>query len=335
MSNWRASSGALSLIRCVRCLNPQWPELDSQFPESFTILSLNELGSQTFKSLCEHARSLKTLSLLRLELVALQSLNELQDCLSLESLKLEGAWSARGFPWETECKQVFQEVVQWLQNCTSLKVLEFTMIPASTTILAKVLKSPSIRLLSLSIKTPDLDKEFCEALPVQQRLQHLAVKIPDEDLLEASDERHMILADAITCCHELRELDTNELFTFEEIERICASLPLLEDIVLNGDLIEDVFLAPIRQLKNLKSLTTYGPSSFSLDALLDFINQLGADPEGDHDGVQIYITNQDYDFRFTAAEEATVRSALSAKLRGRFDINYRADPEDLHEYSSD
>ncbi len=296
---------------------------------------MNSLGRESFRSLCEHSQSLKTLSLLSLEIFPLRSLNELQHCVFLESLRLEGGWSARSYLWAEDCKQGFQEVVQWLQNCAFLKVLEFTMIPESTTLLAKVLKSPSIRLLSLSIKTPDLDKEFCEALPVQDRLQHLAVKIPDGDLLEASDERHMMLANAITCCHDLRELDTNELFTFEEIEGICDSLPLLEDIVLNGDLIEDVFLAPIRRLRNLKSLTTYGPSSFSLDALLDFINHLSEDPEGDHDGLYIYITNQDHDFRFTDVEEVMVRSALSAKLKGRFDINYRADPYDPHEDSSD
>ncbi len=299
--------------------------------ESFTILSMNELGGETFKALCEHSRSLKTLSLLSLERPALQSLNELQHCLSLESLKLEGGWTSRGYPWATECKTVFQEVKMWLQRCAALKELEFTVIPAATTILAEVLKSPAIRLLSLSIKTPDLDKEFCASLPQQQQLQHLVVKIPDGELLEASDERHVTLANAIACCHELRELDTNELFTLEEIQNICGSLPLLEDIVLNGDLIDDMFLTPILQLSKLKSLSIYGPSAISSAELLEFLDQFGADPKGEHEGLQVYVANQNYDCKFSTAEEVKVATVLWDRFRGKFDINYRMDPDELHE----
>ena len=303
----------------------------SQLSESFTILSMNELGSETFRALCEHSRSLKTLSLLSLERTALQSLNELQHCLSLETLKLEGGWTSRGYPWATECQTVFEEVKQWLQKCAALKELEFTVIPAATTLLAEVCKSPAIRLLSLSIKTPDLDKEFCASLPLQQQLQHLVVKIPEEELLESSDERHIMLANAIACCHDLRELDTNELFTLGEIRNICASLPLLEDIVLNGDLIDDMFLTPIMQLSKLKSLSIYGPSAISPAQLLEFLHQIGADPKGEHEGLQVYVANQNYDRKFSTAEEVKVAAVLWDRFRGRFDINYRMDPDELHE----
>lgn len=293
---------------------------------------MNDLGSETFKSLCEHSESLKSLGLFSLERTALQSLNQLQRCLSLESLKLESAWGARRYPWQIECKEVFEEVKQWLQKCTRLQELVLNVIPASTTILAEVLRSPDIRLVGLNIKTPDLDKEFCASLPKQQKqLQYLAVKIPDEELLEASDERHVMLANAIACCHELRELETNELFTYEEVENICDSLPLLEHIDLNGDLIDDVFLGPMMRLSKLKSLTIYGPSVFSPDVLLDFIDHFGADPNGEHEGLQIYVTSQNYDRKFTPEQEARIATALFEQFRGRFDINYRQDPDELHE----
>jgi hypothetical protein len=293
---------------------------------------MNDLGSETFKSLCEHSRSLKRLGLFSLERIALQSLNQLQPCLSLESLKLESAWSARHYPWQTECKEVFQDVKQWLQKCSHLEELAFTEIPASTTILAEVLRSPDIHLVGLNIKTADLDKDFCASLPKQQQqLRYLAVKIPDEELLEASDERHVMLANAIACCHELRELDTNELFTYEEVENICDSLPLLDDIVLNGDLIDDVFLGPLMRLSKLKALSIYGPSVFSPDVLLDFIDHFGADPNGEHEGLQVYITSQNYDKKFTPEQEARIATALWDQFRGRFDINYRQDPDELHE----
>jgi hypothetical protein len=292
---------------------------------------MNELGSETFKALCEHSRSLKTLGLLSLERTALQSLNELQHCVALETLKLEGGWSARGYPWATECKEVFQDVKQWLPKCAALKDLEFTVVPSAASILAEIFKSPAIRLLSLNIRTPDLDREFCASLPCQQSLRHLVIKISDQELLEADDERHVMLANAIACCHDLRELNTDELFTLEEVKTICASLPLLEDIVLNGDLIDDSFLWPMMHLSKLWSLSIDGPSTISPDALLDFLNQIGADPEGDHGGMQVSITNQNFDCKFTQVEEAKVGTLLWDRFRGSFDINYRMDPEEPHE----
>lgn len=303
----------------------------TSFPVSFTILSMNEIGRETFKALGEHSSSLRSLSLFSLERTAFQALNELQHCLSLESLRLEGAPSARRYLWEAECKQAFQEVVQWLQKCTALRELEFTVVPTATTILAEVLKSPVVRLTSLSLLTFDLDKEFCLSLLKQQDLRHLAVKIRDEDLLEADDERHTMLANAVACCHELRELDTNELFSLEEIEHICASLPWLEEIVLNGDLIDNEFLTPLSRLSKLKSLNIFGPSVISPDVVLEFLEKLAADPKGKHDGLQVWISNQNYDSKFTDEEEAKVTSALWDLFRGRFDINYRLDPDELHE----
>ncbi|EAQ91118.1 hypothetical protein CHGG_03053 [Chaetomium globosum CBS 148.51] len=298
----RANCPAFRDLECFFCSGTDLDEdlagffrnLEPNTLVSFTILSMNEIGRQTFKALGEHSSSLKSLSLFSLERAAFQALNELQHCLSLESLRLEGAPSARRYLWEIECKPAFQEVVQWLQQCTALRELEFTVVPTSTTILAEVLKSPVIRLTSLSLLTFDLDKEFCLSLLKQQDLRHLAVKIRDEDLLESDDERHTMLANAVACCHELRELDTNELFSLEEIEHICESLPQLEEIVLNGDLIDNEFLTPLSRLSKLKSLNIFGPS-------------------------------------FTDEEEAKVTTALWDLFRGRFDINYRLDPDELHE----
>jgi hypothetical protein len=291
---------------------------------------MNELESGTFKALCEHSRSLKSLGLFSLERPALESLHELQHCLSLETLKLEVAWSAQRYDWEANSKQCFQEVIQWLTKCAGIKDLDFREIPASTKILAEVLKSPNIRLLNLSLKTLDFDKEFCASLPKQTELRDLTIRL-DEELLEPSEERRTTLADAIACCHELRELDTNELFTFEDIQQMCFSLPLLERIAMYGDLIDDVFLAPIAKLSKLKSLNIYGPSIISPDALLDFLDRIGADPDGEHEGLQVYIANQNYDFKFTDQEEVRLGTEFYNRFKGRFDINYRADPDELHE----
>jgi hypothetical protein len=105
----------------------------------------------------------------------------------------------------------------------------------------------------------------------------------------------------------------------------------LEDIVLNGDLIDNVFLTPISRLSKLKSLNVFGPSIISADVLLEFLEKLAADPEGMHEGLQVWISNQNYDSKFTDEEEAKVATVLWDLFRGRFDINYRLDPDELHE----
>ncbi|KAL2017145.1 hypothetical protein VTK56DRAFT_2567 [Thermocarpiscus australiensis] len=335
----RAHCPAFKELECYYCKGTDvddelagfFRSLEPNTLESFTILSLNEIGRETFTALREHSRSLKTLGLLSLERAALQSLNELSDCLALTSLTLEVASNTQRYPWGTECKQVFQEVVQWLQKCVSLKEIDFMFVPGAATILAELLKTPAIRLASLSIRAIDIDLAFYESLAHQKQLRHLVVKIVDYDILEASEPRHVLFADAICNCPELRELDTNELFTLEDLERISSALPELEDIVLNGDLIDDDFLIPLRRLPKLRSVNVFGPSSISTGGLLSFLDDIERDPEGAHEGLMFYIANQNWDSKFSEEEELTMGRVFSERFRGRFDINYRQDPDELHE----
>jgi hypothetical protein len=292
---------------------------------------MNEIGAETFKALCKHSDSLNSLGLLSLEQSGFQSLNELRHCLSLKSLRLEGAFSARSYPWQTECEQVYGEVIQWLQKCASLQELEFVGVPASTSVLTEVLKSPTIHITSLSLMTATVDGEFYMSLRKQQQLRHLVVKIIDDDVLEAGDERHMVLAEAISFCEELRELDINELLSFDAVDYICGSLPSLETLALDGDLINDMFLIPISRLPKLKSLNILGASIISPDALLEFLNKLAGEPGSEHEELQVYISNQNSDFKFTDEEEVKVATALWSQFRGRFDINYQLDRDELHE----
>ncbi|GAB1320381.1 hypothetical protein MFIFM68171_10591 [Madurella fahalii] len=335
----RANCPAFREVECYYCKGTDADEelagffkcLEPNTLESFTVLSVNEIGAETFKALREHSRSLKTLGLFSLERPGLQSLNELGDCLALESLTLEAASSAQLYPWATECKGVFGEVIQWLQKCSSLRALEFMHVPSSTTILAHVLKEPSIRLTTLSLEAVDVDNEFYSSLTRQSQLRHLLVKILDDDLLEDSDQRHLLFADAVCYCHQLRDLDTNELFTVEDLDNISTAVPTLEEIVLNGDSIDDEFLIPLSRLSRLNSLNIFNPSNISAGALLRFLDEIGQDPAGRHEGLQVYIANQNAEFRFSDEEEAMVASTLSACFKGRFEINYRQDPDELHE----
>ncbi len=230
-------------------------EVNSQVAESFTILDMNHLGSETFKALCKHSSSLKHLTLLSLEKTALVCLNKLQHCLSLESLELEVDSSACRYPWETARRDVFLGVARWLQGCTELKNLGFIVIPSGTTLLAEVFKSAPNRLLSLRIKTSETTKEFCDSLPQQRCLRHLVVEFTEKGLPGMDNGRPPMLANAIAGCHGLRMLGTNELFNFDEFKTVFDSLPLMEAIVLGGDPIDDIFLEPLKQLSHLKALS--------------------------------------------------------------------------------
>ncbi|KAL2156274.1 hypothetical protein VTH82DRAFT_1019 [Thermothelomyces myriococcoides] len=197
----------------------------------------------------------------------------------------------------------------------------FTLVPAVTTLLAPVLKSPVIHLESLSIETQiEFDIEFCWSLTQQQQLRHLTLRIWDENLLYADDLRCEKFAAAISRCRNLRELDTNELFDSGDLDRICSSLPLLETVAVTGTFINDDFLSRISRLSRLKRLFLYGSSSIPFDVLLRFLEKLAADPEGHHEGLQLHIPDQ-IDIPMTEQQEAQLVSIIEERFGGRLEYH--------------
>ncbi|KAL2181513.1 uncharacterized protein P884DRAFT_281739 [Thermothelomyces heterothallicus CBS 202.75] len=238
----RANCPAFRELECFYCYGTKVDEELGSFLRnlepntlamSFVILNKNEVARETFRALCVHSQSLKNLELLSLDLPAFQSLDELRHCLSLESLKLGPTPEASTYPWH----------IEW-----------FTMVPLATTLLAQVPKSAAVHLESLKIETMVFDIEFCSSLAHQQQLQHLTLRIWDENLLDADDRRRAMFAAAIARCCNLRELDTNELFSLGDLDRICSSLPLLETMAVTGAFVDDKFLLRISRLSKLKRL---------------------------------------------------------------------------------
>ncbi|AEO57856.1 hypothetical protein MYCTH_2110233 [Thermothelomyces thermophilus ATCC 42464] len=321
----RANCPAFRELECFYCYGTKIDEefggflrnLEPNTLVSFTILNKNEVARETFRALCVHSQSLKNLDLLSLDLPAFHSLDELRHCLSLESLKLGPTPEASTYPWHIECKDAFEGVVRWLQNCTSLSDLGFTVVPLATTLLAQVLKSPAVHLEGLKIETMEFDIEFCSSLAHQQQLQHLTLRIWDEDLLDADDQRRAVFAAAIARCRNLRELDTNELFSLEDLDRICSSLPLLETMAVTGTFVDDEFLLRISRLSTLKRLFLYGPS---FEVLLRFLGKLAADPEGHHEGLQLHIPDQ-VDTHMTEQKEAQVATIIKELFGGRLEYH--------------
>ncbi|KAK3322243.1 hypothetical protein B0H66DRAFT_638709 [Apodospora peruviana] len=306
--------------------------LGSNTLEAFTVNSLNMVGEETFKALSGHGLALKRLGLFSLNRAAFGSLNHLNACLALEKLILEAASDATQLQWEGPLKDVYSQVVHWLESCVCLEELDFQRIPQGTEMLSEVLKAPSVRLTSLHVKTDDLNPGLYESLRCQNSLLQLNVRIVDEDVLDAGEVgRCDQFVDAICHCRQLRVVESNELLTISQLTQLTTALPTLEVFDLNGNLIDDCFLLPLSTLSFLKSLTVFGPSDFTFDGIMEFFDNLGSDLDARHEGFQLYVANQNSEFKFSAAEEVMLADEIRIRFNGKVDINYRADPDELHE----
>lgn len=225
------------------------------------------------------------------------------------------SWNARHYPWETECEEVFLQVKQWLQKCISLRELKLC-IPGLTTLLAEVLKTPTVRLKSLSAILSEPSSSFYASLAHQRQLRKLHIMCQDWNRT-IDENRHARLSDVISSCHELREFGTDELLTDQDIEHISNSLPFLEIIhLLNG--IDDDLLVPLSRLSRLKSLNVHGLSCISADALLEFLERMEADPAGSHEGMDIIISGQL--LKWSDEEKMRVTRMIRNRFKGEFEI---------------
>lgn len=300
---------------------------------SFTVNSRNDLGRESFQALGgHHAQSLKRLGLFSLAREAFESLDQFNPCLEIESFSLEADTTARTLRWDGPLADVYSGVIQWLQRCVRLRSLDFQHVPRGTEIISEVLKSPGIHLETLNVKSDDFTPELYQSLRSQDGLAQLAVRITDEDVLEAGEARQEQLVAAICQCRRLRELETNELLTIDQFTRITSALPTLEEIDLNGDLIDDSFLVPLLGLPRLKAFTVFGPSSFTFDGILEFLGDLDSGGGGrNHEGFQLYLGDQIFEYKFTPDEESLLNHEMRRRFGGKLDITYRADPDELHE----
>ncbi|KAK3692200.1 hypothetical protein B0T22DRAFT_6920 [Podospora appendiculata] len=305
-------------------------ELAPNTLESFTIQSLNNIGPETFKALSGHAVSLKCLGLFSLQRPAFESLNLLGGCRRLEALTLESAMESLRFDWKQGFEQQFTEVLDWLQHCTYAKDLRFLRVASASKMLGEVLKTPGIQPLSISIRANEFDDSFYTGLLHQPTLRRLTVRIVDDDVLESNELRRVMFVASLCLCRELRELETNEKLTVEDLTTISKSCTELEEIELSYDVIDDLFLYPLARLSRLKSLSVFGNSSFTFHGISDFLGQLEAHPDGQHNGLHISIMSQDFHRQLSPSQESFLTERIQASFDGKFDVVYGSDPNELH-----
>ncbi|KAL1874377.1 hypothetical protein VTK73DRAFT_403 [Phialemonium thermophilum] len=332
----RANCPSFREVMCHYCLGTDVDEelagffggLAPNTLESFTIMSANALGEKTFCALNSHSGSLKTLNLC-LDRSSLAALHHLSDCVNLEWLTLEARQEIASFDWENQHREEFQRVVSWLKECRSLTNIGLDFLPSAPVILNQLLRVPEIRLTSMDIKFLQADEEFYSSLGYQTSLQSLVLRTNDE-LVDIPGPRHEQFIQSICKCSGLRKLDLmSDQLTLEDVYKIAESIPELEDFSLDSELVDDNFLLPLSRMRHLKSLNINAPSNVSFKGLLQFFHNLQHDGSVHHNGIRIYFMGQ-YGVKFTNSEEALLGD-LAARLGGRIDITYEADPDELHE----
>ncbi|KAJ9151851.1 RNI-like protein [Pleurostoma richardsiae] len=308
--------------------------------ETFTVLSWNDLGQQTFAALAHHALSLTKLELF-LGSAAFAKLDALEPCKTLVELQLEANTSEQPSTWATDAKDVFQAVGSWLKECESLVHLRMVDVPSATTLLADVLKPPKLHLTSLDLKLRDDDEAFYASLGHQKTLESLKLRTTDE-WLDIAAPRHITFIDSICSCPELRDLDLMQVqLTYADLVQLGSSLPQLEELSFDGDFLtsDNDILDPLGQMRQLKTLNIYGLTTFTFDGILDFINRLGTDskqPGASHQGFRFYIMAQNGYAKLSPGEEQLLSDELASGLGGRLDLTYWRDPdEEMSEELSD
>jgi hypothetical protein len=123
--------------------------------------------------------------------------------------------------------------------------------PKANSILGEVLQAPDVHLKSLSVQplrldeNADVDAAFFRALRLQTGLEYLRVRLctatgrspPIQD-----ERRTSLFRDALRCLQQLRTLDTNEAFGWEETRAI---LPKVDDLGLTLRDMTDSWKGPL------------------------------------------------------------------------------------------
>ena len=109
---------------------------------------------------------------------------------------------------------------------------------------------------------------------------------------------------------------------------MALELPLLEDFWTSGGEVSSDVLPCLTNLKNLKSLTLYALTKFSLQEIIDFISGLDVQTQR---GFNLSLMASDVEHDLSEEEQNLIREILKTELDGRFDfVLWReAEPSDI------
>ncbi|KAI0844870.1 hypothetical protein F5Y00DRAFT_273541 [Daldinia vernicosa] len=298
---------------------------------SFEVISQNSIGKNALTALNYHAASLQSLVLRNLTPQAMKALNSFPDCTSLETLLIENdryhLVDPADYPEDT-----LKEVSAWICKCKSLRDLSLSHFIGSDPVVKDILNSPDIRLTSLSLisihsGTEVEDTATWTALGLQDRLESLTLGLHELGYGQIAEAKPP-LVDSICRLKNVASLNLMQVHLTEDtVERIAASLPNLSEFSFSGNLLHNPVLIPLSAIPKLKLLCISSLSSFTFQGLRDFVSRLIS---RGRTGIKIDILNQLGECKLTAYESVLLQKHFM-NLKGRLEIAYFMDPDELHE----
>ncbi|KAF3770266.1 hypothetical protein M406DRAFT_229521, partial [Cryphonectria parasitica EP155] len=236
--------------------------------QSFSVLSSNQIGHDTLDGLMQHSESLRVLALKSLQNTALPFLDLLSNCQYLESLSIESSTPSPPSTWAADGKDPLVVVSAWLQESKHLRKLEIHNLGGASKLLSEVLKSPTLRLRDLETKLVDDDETFYVALGNQTDLESFMFR----SNIEVNDQaglRHDTFIDSICSCKKLNDLNIMQndhmQLTPEDLGLFQESLPELESLSFDGELLSDAIWTPLMGMTSLTTININGLSVFTYE----------------------------------------------------------------------
>jgi len=290
--------------------------LRSNSLQSFTALSAQSIGPQTFSALNNHSRSLKALKLDDLKPDAIRSLSLLKGCEALEALDLQ---DADGFiNLEATENDIFLEILAWLGRCERLKEFCLKKFLSAPAILTDLCLRNNIRLRRLELVEYSLvnNQRFHQAMSHQTSLESLILRADAEGAFRDDIDTLVSCISQLTNLTELDLCETSDYFRSPEISRLASSLPNLEKFSFSGYDVTDAIWPSISGLRHLRALNAHAVTSFTYDGLLDYISTL----QPTNQGLVLSVMSQRLDYDLSDRQKATIQERIVAKVDGRFEF---------------
>ncbi|KAJ5046715.1 uncharacterized protein L3040_003947 [Drepanopeziza brunnea f. sp. 'multigermtubi'] len=305
--------------------------LRSNTLKSFTALIAHALGPETLLSLNNHSQSLKRLKLDGLRSATVKNLSLLQGCVALEAIELTDADGTVDL--EVPENDIFLEVIAWLSNCNGLQELLLSRFVSGPKILTQVCLKNNIRLKKLKVVDYPLagNQDFHRALSHQTSLESLELRADPETAFRDDID---VLVSSVSALKSLKYLDllsTSDYFSTTEILTLAEHLPLLEEIFFSGYDVTDALWPGVSRLPNLRSLNIHAVTSFSFNAILDYVLTL----QDTNRGLLLSIMNQKPENAMSERHERAIRQAIKNEVDGKFEFTLFREPDSESDMLSD
>lgn len=286
---------------------------------SFENNSTCGIGPETCLALNQHGKSLTELKL-GLEEEGMLSLGLLKDCTTVETLEITAL--RQSVDLKATQHDVYLEITEWLKLCDKLRNISFSGVISAPDLLLPVLNNGNVKLKTLQLRAKDESlyvakdhHDFHKALREQSSLETLQLHADPEPI---SRDDIDILMDTFVSLKNLTYLKlvrVSDYLSNEHIMLLAQNLPKLEFLYVGGYGVSDVVWSSIAQMTYLEAITFAGITTFTVDGLLDFVDQL---PER-KSGLVLSVEAADPDSMILEEGQELVRDAIAAKVDGRFE----------------